>query len=256
GDDLKHMFTVKIALSESVSTLKKVIKDENQHTFSRVDVIELELYHTSEKAAGWSDNDNDDGLTQALYDGGHSPLFLQSSSAPQATISLNCLILGNSQDHIFPVEISSLKTVGALREVIKDKKQHTFRHVEADKLSLYCTSLPDNSKLEDMLQSFHFNEPLQAMLILAKIFTELPLEEHLHIVVQPPHEGRLSTSASDSTLILDHDLVLENASIDEGYKDILVELYDCDDWHSTHFILMINLDSFQLYHHTNEKAPI
>ncbi|KAI6100777.1 hypothetical protein EDD16DRAFT_1653387 [Pisolithus croceorrhizus] len=178
GDDLKHMFTVKIARSESISTLKKVIKDENQHAFGRVDVIELELYRTSEKAAGWSDDDDDDRLTQALYDGGHSPLFpwralsdvfncplaprgihvlvvppltFTASSAPQATISLNCLVLGDSQDHIFPVKISSLKTVGILTEAIKDKKQHTFHCIEADKLSLYCTSLPDNGKLEDML---------------------------------------------------------------------------------------------------------
>ncbi|KAI6096220.1 glycosyltransferase family 20-domain-containing protein [Pisolithus sp. B1] len=137
-----------------------------------------------------------------------APITVTASSAPQATISLNCLVLGDSQDHIFPVKISSLKTVGILREAIKDKKQHTFHHVEADKLSLYRTSLPDDGKLKDMLRSFHFDEPLQAMSILAKIFTDLPLEEHLHIVVQPPHE------------------VLENASNDEGYKDILMELYD------------------------------
>lgn len=73
---------------------------------------------------------------------------------------------------------------------------------------LYRTSLPDDSKLEDTLRSFNFDEPLRATSILAKVFTDPPLEEHLHIVVQPPHE------------------VLENAGIDEGYKDILMELYD------------------------------
>ncbi|KAI6134394.1 hypothetical protein EV401DRAFT_2204424 [Pisolithus croceorrhizus] len=215
GDDLKRMFTVKIARSGSVSTLEKAIKDENQRTFGRVDIIRLELFRTSEKVAGWSDDD-DDGLTQALCDEEHSPLFswrtlsdvfnhplaprgihvlvappstFAASSALQATISLNCLVLGDSRDHIFPVEISSSKTVGALREAIKDKKQYTFHHVEADKL-------------------FNFDEPLRATSILAKVFTDPPLEEHLHIVVQPPHE------------------VLENAGIDEGYKDILMELYD------------------------------
>ncbi|KAI6167849.1 hypothetical protein EDD17DRAFT_867146 [Pisolithus thermaeus] len=162
GDDLKRMFTVKIARSGSVSTLEKAIKDENQRTFGRVDIIRLELFRTSEKVAGWSDDD-DDGLTQALCDEEHSPLFswrtlsdvfnhplaprgihvlvappstFAASSALQATISLNCLVLGDSRDHIFPVEISSSKTVGALREAIKDKKQYTFHHVEADKLSL------------------------------------------------------------------------------------------------------------------------
>jgi hypothetical protein len=47
GDDPSLIFTVEIANIKSVSTLKKAIKDENNHTFQHVDTRSFELYHIS-----------------------------------------------------------------------------------------------------------------------------------------------------------------------------------------------------------------
>ncbi|KAI5992795.1 hypothetical protein EDD15DRAFT_2167804, partial [Pisolithus albus] len=125
--------------------------------------------------------------------------------APRATLDLNCLVLGDTRDRIFPVELANSETVGTLREAIKSKKQHALHSVDADRLSLYRTSLPDNGELEDKLRSLAFDEPLLSTSTLASIFTDLPLEGHLHIVVRPLPESRLFTSAIDSTSIFDHD---------------------------------------------------
>lgn len=53
---------------------------------------------------------------------------------------LNCLVLGDTLDCIFPVKIASSETVGILREVIKVKKHHAFHGIDADQLNLYRTS--------------------------------------------------------------------------------------------------------------------
>ncbi|KAI6010402.1 hypothetical protein BKA83DRAFT_509122 [Pisolithus microcarpus] len=184
----------------------------------------------------------------ALADGGHTKLFpLRALSKvfdqplvvsglhvlvkppSTSTISLNCLVLGDTRNHIFTIELAISANVGVLRKAIKKEKQPYFNNVDADELSLYRTSLPDDGELEGKLRSLNFDEPLQPTSILAEIFPDLPVASHLHIVVQPPHEEQ---------------------------NDILTELNECcEDRCSTHFIWTIDLDSFQTYHHIDEKLP-
>jgi Crinkler effector protein N-terminal domain len=47
GDDPGRVFPVKIAASESVGTLRKLIKDENNHAFEHVDAKTLALWNVS-----------------------------------------------------------------------------------------------------------------------------------------------------------------------------------------------------------------
>jgi hypothetical protein len=47
GDDPRNIFPVKIASTESVGTLKKVIKEENPESFHGVDARSLHLWHVS-----------------------------------------------------------------------------------------------------------------------------------------------------------------------------------------------------------------
>ena len=114
---------------------------------------------------------------------------------PQATL-LNCLVLGDARNRIFPVMISRTKNVGALRKAIKDEKQHVFHSVDADELDLYHISLPDDDELEHRLRDFNFGKPLQPTLILVNIFIDVPTEEHVHIIVRRPLRGELSVLAA------------------------------------------------------------
>ncbi|KAI6043611.1 hypothetical protein EDC04DRAFT_3107243 [Pisolithus marmoratus] len=222
GDPPDRIFSVKIASSENVSFLGDAIKEEKMYAWPQAN--QLVLYRTSEKVACWDDNGKgDDGLMQALREGGHSKLFPRdmlstifnyplvahaihilveppstSSSVPQAILSLNCLVLGDPPQRIFSVKIASSDNVSFLREAIKEKKQYKR---PADQLVLCRTSLPNDGELENKLKSLDFNK-LKPTSILAKIFAEPPVIEHLHIVVLSPPECRLSASAVDSTLIM------------------------------------------------------
>lgn len=72
----------------------------------------------------------------------HQPVSwsVSTSSTLQATLSLNCLVLGETRQNIFPVEIVSSENVYALRKAIKDERPNAFCGVDADKLILFRTS--------------------------------------------------------------------------------------------------------------------
>ncbi|KAJ3994619.1 hypothetical protein F5050DRAFT_1835075, partial [Lentinula boryana] len=69
---------------------------------------------------------------------------------------LNCLVLGQSSNHIFPVEIALTKTVGSLEEAIKGKKTRIFNHVDASDLALWCVSEVVDENLKNKLQQAEF----------------------------------------------------------------------------------------------------
>jgi hypothetical protein len=52
-------------------------------------------------------------------------------------LSLQCWVLGDDPQRVFPAEISKTKTVGSLKDVIKDKKKPQFDSIAADVLDLW-----------------------------------------------------------------------------------------------------------------------
>lgn len=107
----------------------------------------------------------------------------------QVEFRLNCLVLGNTRDHIFSVKIASSENGYALKEAIKDKNKHAFKSVDAHDLILYSVSLTNNCELEKKLKELDFSQPIQPTSILAKVFPNHFEEEHLHVIVQPLPEG-------------------------------------------------------------------
>lgn len=220
GGTLDRIFPVEIARTKPVSALKEAIKVEKSHAFDGIVADQLKLYRTSKEV----ETLDDDELMQALAcapEGGHEALTgsrralsrifehpptpdalhilveLPSPAAspvPQATL-LNCLVLGDARNRIFPVIISRAKNVGALRKAIKDEKQHAFHSVDADELDLNHISLPNDDELEHKLRDFNFGKPLQPTSILANIFIDVPTEEHVHIIVRRPLRGLLKDRA-------------------------------------------------------------
>jgi hypothetical protein len=100
-------------------------------------------------------------------------------------MTLNCWVRGHEIGRIFPVEISSTKTVGALKDAIKNKKPVDFRDMDPDALTLHKVSLPYDSNLKETLQALSLQEDvLEPLQTLSDIFPELPLHKHLHVVVE------------------------------------------------------------------------
>jgi hypothetical protein len=108
-------------------------------------------------------------------------------------MTLNCWVHGDEIHQAFPVEISSTKTVGVLKDAIKNKKPVGFRDVDAKDLVLHKVSVPfDNDpNLKETLQDLYLHaDLLYPLQTLSDIFTELPLQGHLHIMVEAPLFGK------------------------------------------------------------------
>ena len=89
--------------------------------------------------------------------------------------------------HVFPVKIASTESVGALKELIKDKKKHAFERVDADTLNVWKVSFPVDDDLRATLKRFqlehdpgngvHLSVPVKR---LKGVFGD-PIDEHLHV---------------------------------------------------------------------------
>ena len=117
-------------------------------------------------------------------------MFSPASSVQQ--LVLNCLVLGDQRSHIFPVEISATKSVGMLKDLIKEKKHPHFQYFSADNLVLWKISEAVDENLENKLEEANFpeKEPLSPVDKLSNVFSVLPVEGHLHIVVGRPDAGK------------------------------------------------------------------
>jgi len=78
-----------------------------------------------------------------------SNLFkVSKESDPAQLLLLNCFILGDKPstsfkpNETFPVEVQKTKNVGILKDLIKEKKSHRLKHVDASDLILSQVSLP------------------------------------------------------------------------------------------------------------------
>jgi hypothetical protein len=114
--------------------------------------------------------------------------------------------LGSDPSNIFPINIQRVKTVAALRIVIKDTMMHIFRDVPAESLVLWRVDLSadDTLELEHNLNCLSFDRKgsLSPAVELFRVFSMFPQGGHLHIVVQPPPPGELSVNFTTFSSIL------------------------------------------------------
>ena len=103
---------------------------------------------------------------------------------------LNCLVLGDNRNHIFPVKIPSTESVGTLKKAIKDEKKNSLQFVDADSLILWKVSIPVDKDFEYSLKAHHPDfvdeESLTPVGSLSGFFSEPPVSMQLHIVVKLP----------------------------------------------------------------------
>jgi Crinkler effector protein N-terminal domain len=193
GDDLRHAFPVKIAPTESVGTLKELIKDKNKPTFDHVPAYALEVYHLSflvddDKLNRFQpEHEGDRHLSlpmkrlkgifgvpaedhiHVLVERPHLGDFLShfltvafrafhaaSSPTPSSVyrnLRINCITHGDDDSHVFTTEIDPTHNVSALKKAIKEDEKRAFQDVDADTLRIFKVSLPMDDVLDATLQS-------------------------------------------------------------------------------------------------------
>ncbi|KAG2336544.1 hypothetical protein BDR05DRAFT_1063613 [Suillus weaverae] len=198
GDDPGRIFEIKIAPTESVSALQKVIKEENKQQFDRVDAKSLKLWKV--------DLPVDDALKRTLesleLNKMESPspvdemlevfdnapprkrlhIVIQGPHAvPSESLHLNCVVFGD--ESIFAVEIAQTQTVDDLKDLIKDRAKPQFDHVPAQQLELWKVNINlDNLHLLNAIGDVGVE--LKALTQLSKVFTDGVERGCIHVVIQ------------------------------------------------------------------------
>jgi len=72
------------------------------------------------------------------------------------TITLLCLVKGNTTTNAFSVKISRDEPISELKKAIKAEKQNDFAGVDADKLKLWKKEIPDDRI--DLLSNLTLND--------------------------------------------------------------------------------------------------
>ena len=123
------------------------------------------------------------------------------------SITLLCLVKGNTTASAFAVDIDREKLVSHLKDAIKAKKAPEFDNFPADKLRLWKVQIPGDH--DDQLRNLILqdNEELSAIRKISKYFPDSPPEEHIHVLVSPPE----ATTASSR----EQELLEEIASLKE-----------------------------------------
>jgi hypothetical protein len=116
---------------------------------------------------------------------------LRSTTIMSDALELNCFALGDSPDNIFTVKILRTKSVGTLKDAIKEKKGPAFRHVDASSLELWKVDLPGDGSLLAELEQFSFDDKtsLWPLNRVSDIFKDVPVESRVHIVVRCPRQS-------------------------------------------------------------------
>ncbi|CAG8547165.1 10409_t:CDS:2 [Cetraspora pellucida] len=114
------------------------------------------------------------------------------------SITLLCLVKGNTPANAFPVDIDKDQLVGHLKKVIKAEIQNDFAGLDSNKLKLWKVTIPDDRDDPISNLSLEDSEELLAIRKISKYFPDSPLEEHIHVLVSPPE----TTTASSEVLEL------------------------------------------------------
>ena len=104
------------------------------------------------------------------------------------SITLLCLVKGNTLANAFAVDIDSEKLVSHLKKAIKAEKHKTFHGVEADELQLWKVEIRDDQ--DDLLSNLSLQDQVELLATkkISKYFPDSPAEEHIHVIVKLPRK--------------------------------------------------------------------
>src|SRR5947207_2688431 len=101
------------------------------------------------------------------------------------SITLFCLVKGNTTANAFSVKISRDEPISELKEAIKAKKQNDFAGVDADKLKLWKVSIPDDR--DDLLSNLTLQDQVELLATrdIGDHWSEKPPKRNIHVLVSP-----------------------------------------------------------------------
>jgi hypothetical protein len=103
--------------------------------------------------------------------------------------NLNCWIFGEDLHDIITVSISKNANINTLKNAIWDMNKRDFDGFSARSLHLWKASISIDAELDPHSLNLVNDDSLHPLRMLSKVFTDPPLEEHLHIIVRPPPTG-------------------------------------------------------------------
>ena len=103
------------------------------------------------------------------------------------SITLFCLVKGNTSENAFSVKISRDEPISELKETIKDKID-VPANFKAKDLKVWKVTIPDDHN--DLLSnlSLQDQDELLATKKISKYFPDSPPEEHIHVIVKLPRK--------------------------------------------------------------------
>src|SRR6266496_3691534 len=109
------------------------------------------------------------------------------------SITLFCLVKGNTTANAFEVNIEKDKSISHLKKVIKAEQPQTFANVDAKDLKLWKVEIPGdhNDQLRNLI--LQDSDELLAIRKILKYFPYSPPEEHIHVLVSPPEASATSS---------------------------------------------------------------
>ena len=120
------------------------------------------------------------------------------------SITLFCLVKGNTNANAFSVKISRDESISELKDAIKAKKQNDFAGVDADRLKLWKVSIPGDH--DDQLRNLILQDSDELLAIndIGDYWPTSPPKKHIHVLVEPPE----TTATSDDVLELRKQLAM------------------------------------------------
>src|SRR6266496_856551 len=109
------------------------------------------------------------------------------------SITLLCLVKGNTTANAFSVKISGDEPISELKDAIKAKKAPEFDNFPADRLKLWKVTIPGDQ--DDQLRNLILQDSDELLAIndIGDYWPEKPLKKNFHVVVEPPETTTTSS---------------------------------------------------------------
>src|SRR3954470_2003839 len=104
------------------------------------------------------------------------------------SITLFCLVKGNTSEDAFSVKISRDEPVSELKKAIKAEKAPEFDNFPADRLKLWKVTIPGDQ--DDQLRNLILqdSDELSAINDIGDYWPTSPPKKHIHVIVKLPRK--------------------------------------------------------------------
>ncbi|GBB93733.1 hypothetical protein RclHR1_22210002 [Rhizophagus clarus] len=170
------------------------------------------------------------------------------------SITLLCLVKGNTTANAFPVDIEKDRLVGHLKEAIKAKKQSDFAGVDADKLKLWKVEIPDDQ--DDQLANLLLNDQTELLVTrdIGDYWTGKPLKRHINIIISSPRKLNIMDSAGEHCK---HGIFFENKNSTQFSFSVLnlEEALSCSSFGET-FLIKLTVTALTSTQHLSPRFVV